>query len=54
MGADSVADSDFVDNDYEIDIDDDDLFAQNVDGMLINEEANCNTPGVMSLLSTKI
>ena len=40
MGADSDVDSDFVDNDYEFDIDDDDLFAQNVDGMLINEEAN--------------
>jgi len=35
LGADSDADSDFVDNDYEIDIDDDDLFDQNVD-----EEAN--------------
>ena len=54
LGADSDVDSDFVDNDYEFDIDDDDLFAQNVDDMLINEEANCNTPGVMSLLSTKI
>jgi len=35
LGADSDADSDFVYNDYEIDIDDDDLFVQNVD-----EEAN--------------
>jgi len=40
LGADSDVDSDFVDNDYEFDIDDDDLFAQNVDDMLINEEAN--------------
>jgi len=40
LGVDSDVDSDFVDNDYEFDIDDDDLFAQNVDDMLINEEAN--------------
>ena len=40
VGADSDADSDFVDNDHEFDIDDDDLFAQNVDDMLINDEAN--------------
>jgi hypothetical protein len=39
VGANSDVDSDFVDNDYAFDIDDDDLFAQNVDDMLINEEA---------------
>ena len=40
VGADCDADSNFVDNDYEFDIDDNDLFAQNVDDMLINEEDN--------------
>jgi hypothetical protein len=42
VGADSDADSDFDENDYEFYIDDDDLFAQNVDDMLINDEANPN------------
>jgi hypothetical protein len=40
VGTNSDADSDFIDNDYEFDIDDDDLFAQNMDDMLINDEAN--------------
>ena len=45
---DSEADSDFIDSDYELDIDDDDLFGQNVDDIITDEEANTKGKEVAS------
>ncbi|CAO2206177.1 unnamed protein product [Urochloa humidicola] len=45
---DSELDSDFIDSDYELDIDDDDLFGQNVDDVLTDEDANTKGKEVVS------